>query len=86
MATQFPPKSKRIKLSETKRSQAQAEIDLVPDNLPNVVINLRASDTGKQLGSELHIPGNATVQQLGLIVNNLLGTVRSNYPTTPPQE
>ncbi|KAF8471986.1 quinon protein alcohol dehydrogenase-like superfamily [Kalaharituber pfeilii] len=82
MATQFPPKSKRIKLAESKLAREQQEIDLVPENLPNVVINLRASDTGKQLGSELHIPGNTTVQQLGLIVNKLLGTDEDKVPYT----
>ncbi|KAF8426396.1 WD40-repeat-containing domain protein [Tirmania nivea] len=82
MSTQFPPKSKRAKLEESNRAKAQQEVDLIPQHVPNVVINLRASDTGKQLGSELHIPGNATVQQLGLIVNNLLGTDDDKVPYT----
>ncbi|KAI5810176.1 WD40-repeat-containing domain protein [Peziza echinospora] len=82
MATQFPPKSKRIKLAESNRSKEQQDVELRPVNVPNVVVNLRASDTGKQLSSELHIPGDATVQQLGLIVNKLLQSDDDKVPYT----
>ena len=83
MATLFPPKSKRVKLAESQRAQSQQEVDLIPEHIPKIVINLRAADTGKQLGSELHIPGDATVEQLGLIVNKLLGTVLLSLPPLP---
>ncbi len=75
MATVPPPPSKKRKLAEQKKAQEQAAITVIPDDVPNVVINLRAADTGKQLGSELHIPGNVSAQQLDLLVNKLLGTV-----------
>lgn len=79
MATVLPPKSKRQKLAESKIAQAQQKIDLVPEHVPNVVIHLQAADTGTQLGGELHIPGNTTAQQLDLLVNKLLGTVRTHF-------
>lgn len=85
MATLFPPKSKRVKLAESKRAQSQQEVDLVPEHISKIVINLRAADTGKQLGSELHIPGDATVEQLSLIVNKLLGTVLLPFLLYPPR-
>ncbi|KAF8469156.1 WD40-repeat-containing domain protein [Kalaharituber pfeilii] len=71
-------------LAESNLARAQQEIDLVPENLPNVVINLRASDRGKQLGSKLHIPGNTTMQQPGLIANKLLGTDEDKCHTLSP--
>lgn len=77
MTTVLPPKSKRQKLAESKIAQAQQKIDLIPEHVPNVVVHLQAADTGTQLGGELHIPGNTTAQQLDLLVNKLLGTVRS---------
>jgi len=75
MATVPPPKSKRQKFSDTKRTREQQDIELIPESVPNVVVHLRASDTGDQLGGELHIPGNSTAQQLDLLVNKLLRTV-----------
>lgn len=80
MATVLPPKSKRQKLAESKIAQAQQKIDLIPEHVPNVVVHFQASDTGAQLGGELHIPGNTTAQQLDLLVNKLLGTVCSTLP------
>ncbi|RPB12963.1 WD40 repeat-like protein [Morchella conica CCBAS932] len=82
MATVLPPKSKRQKLAESKISQAQQKIDLIPEHVPNVVVHLQASDTGAQLGGELHIPGNTTAQQLDLLVNKLLGTEDDRVPYT----
>lgn len=75
MATVLPPKSKRQKLADTKRTREQQDIELIPESVPNVVVHLRASDTGDQLAGELHIPGNSTAQQLDLLVNKLLRTV-----------
>lgn len=75
MSTLLPPKAKRVKREELQRAREQQAPDLVPDDVPNVVIQLRASDTGTQLGGELHIPGNASAQQLDQLVNKLLGSV-----------
>jgi ribosome assembly protein 4 len=78
MSTVLPPKAKRQKREELQRATEQQPLSqLVPDDVPNVVVQLRASDTGSQLGGELHIPGNATAQQLDQLVNKLLGTVFS---------
>jgi len=75
MSTLLPPKAKRVKREELQRARGQQAPDLVPDNVPNVVVQLRASDSGTQLGGELHIPGNASAQQLDQLVNKLLGSV-----------
>ncbi|KAL7276682.1 ribosome assembly [Rhizina undulata] len=82
MATVLPPKSKRQKLAESNRAREQQHIELVPEHVPNVVVHLRASDTGNQLGGELHIPGNTTAQQLDLLVNKLFGTENDRVPYT----
>jgi ribosome assembly protein 4 len=76
MSTVLPPKAKHVKREELQRAREQQPVDLIPENVPNVVVQLRASDTGNQLGGELHIPGNATAKQLDQLVNKLLGTVR----------
>jgi ribosome assembly protein 4 len=78
MATVLPPKAKRVKREELQRAKEQQPLNLVPTDVPNVVVHLRASDTGTRLGGEFHIPGNATAQQLDQLVNKLLGTAR--YP------
>lgn len=75
MATVLPPLSKKRRLAESANARKQQEVPVIPDNPPNVVINLRAADTGSQLGGELHVPGDATTQQLDQLVNKLLGTV-----------
>ena len=75
MSTVLPPKAKRVKREELQRASEQRPVEFVPEDVPNVVVHLRASDTGAQLGGELHIPGNATAQQLDQLVNKLLGTV-----------
>ncbi|KAF8541373.1 quinon protein alcohol dehydrogenase-like superfamily [Trichophaea hybrida] len=82
MSTVLPPKTKRVKREELQRAREQQPLDLVPEDVPNVVVQLRASDTGNQLGGELHIPGNATAQQLDQLVNKLLGTEDDRVPYT----
>ncbi|KAA8896795.1 quinon protein alcohol dehydrogenase-like superfamily [Sphaerosporella brunnea] len=82
MSTLLPPKPKRVKREELQRAREQQVPDLVPEDVPNVVVQLRASDTGTQLGGELHIPGNATSQQLDQLVNKLLGTEDDRVPYT----
>ena len=84
MSTVLPPKAKRVKREELQRAREQQPLNLVPDDVPNVVVHLKASDTGNQLGGELHIPGNATAQQLDQLVNKLLGTVRASPPSAHP--
>lgn len=74
MATVLPPKSKRRKLEELKKTQEQ-NLEIAQEDFPNIVVTLRASDTGEQLGGRLFIPANATPAQLSEIVNQLLGNV-----------
>jgi ribosome assembly protein 4 len=76
MSTVFPPKAKRVKREELQRATEQQPVNNLPTDAPNVVVNLRASDSGDQLGGELHIPGTTTAAQLEQLVNKLLGTVR----------
>ncbi|CAZ86082.1 unnamed protein product [Tuber melanosporum] len=82
MATVLPPKSRRQKLADAKRTREQQDIEFIPESVPNVVVHLRASDTGDQLAGELRIPGNSTAQQLDLLVNKLLQTEDDRVPYT----
>ena len=71
MATVLPPPSKRVKLSDT----ASEQIDLSTVN-GNVLCQFRASDTGETTGSTIRIPSKTTAQELELLLNQLLNTVR----------
>ncbi|KAI5776192.1 quinon protein alcohol dehydrogenase-like superfamily [Geopyxis carbonaria] len=82
MSTLLPPKSKRVKREQLQRSKEQQSLDLPLEDVPNVVVHLRASDTGNQLGGELHIPGNTSAQQLDQLVNKLLGSEDDRVPYT----
>lgn len=76
MATLVPPKSKRQKLADLKKTQEQ-HVEIPQEDVPNIVVILRASDTGQQLGSKIFLPATTTPQELTQIVNKLLGTVRT---------
>lgn len=69
MATQIPPATKK------QRRQAQAahaDVTDIPVDLPQVRIRLEATGTGEKLPQSLRVPGNSTVAQLELLVNQLL--------------
>ncbi|ANB14345.1 Rsa4p [Sugiyamaella lignohabitans] len=70
MATVIPPPSKKQK----RAAQQPKEIEGIPEDLPNVVINFQASDTGDLVGGNIRVPGNATEKQLELLLNELLGS------------
>lgn len=76
MATQIPPASKK------QRRQAQEghdDIAEAPSDLPQVRIKLESAGTGERLPHSLRVPGNSTVQQLELLVNQLLNN-EENVP------
>lgn len=76
MATVIPPPSKK------QRTQAQQvrEVDLIPDNLPNVLIKFQASDTGDSVGGSMRVPGGITEKQLEELLNQLNGESEDPVP------
>ncbi|KAF3191471.1 hypothetical protein TWF106_010878 [Orbilia oligospora] len=82
MATLVPPKSKRIKLAEQKKTAEQAEFAEIPSDLPDILIQFRASDTGENDKTPIKVPGATTVKQLELLLNELLGTTDDPLPYT----
>ncbi|EPS41732.1 hypothetical protein H072_4377 [Dactylellina haptotyla CBS 200.50] len=82
MATLLPPKSKRIKLEEQKKTAEQAEFAQIPSDLPDILIQFRASDTGENDKTPIKIPGATTVKQLELLLNELLGNSDDPLPYT----
>lgn len=67
MATVIPPPSKKAK----KEAQQVREVDLVPADLPNVLIKFQASDTGESVGGSIRVPGGITEKQLEELLNSL---------------
>ncbi|KAH3900734.1 Rsa4p SCDLUD_003739 [Saccharomycodes ludwigii] len=78
MATVLPPPSKKQK----KEAQKPKEIDLIPKDLPNVLIKFQAFDTGESVGGSLRVPGDITEKQLEELLNNLQGTNDDSVPYT----
>lgn len=78
MSTQVPPLSKRQK----KEAQKPREVELVPADLPNVLIKFQASDTGDFIGGSIRVPGNSTEQQLEQLLNQLQGDSDEPVPYT----
>ncbi|CCH44817.1 putative WD repeat-containing protein [Wickerhamomyces ciferrii] len=76
MATLLPLQSKRQK----RESQKPREVDLVPEDLPNVLIKFQASDTGDSVGGSIRVPGNISEQQLEQLLNQLLGETDEPVP------
>lgn len=69
MATVIPPPSKKQK----KEAQQVREVDLIPADLPNVLIKFQASDTGESIGGSIRVPGGITEKQLEELLNQLHG-------------
>lgn len=78
MATLIPPPSKRQK----KDAQQPREVDIIPTDLPNVLIKFQASDTGESIGGSIRVPGAITEQQLEELLNELNGTSDDPIPYT----
>lgn len=69
MATVVPPPSKKQK----KEAQKVRDVDIVPADLPHVMIKFQASDSGESVGGSLRVPGGITEKQLEELLNQLLG-------------
>lgn len=76
MATVIPPPSKKQK----KEAQQVREVDLVPLDLPNVLIKFQAADSGESVGGSIRVPGGITEKQLEELLNQLNGENEDPVP------
>lgn len=77
MATLVPPPSKK---QRRQAQQPQEDIVDVIENLPHVRVKFQAFDTGDVLPGNLRVPGNATVAQLELLLNQLQNNGDDSVP------
>ena len=76
MATVIPPPNKRQKTALAERAREQQSINSIPDDLGSVRVQFFDQSTGKATGGSVSIPvADATVKNLELLVNSLLGNV-----------
>ncbi|KAL9117159.1 MAG: hypothetical protein Q9187_006307 [Circinaria calcarea] len=74
MATVIPPPSKRQRTAIAERAREQQDVKEIPDNLGSVRVQFFDQATGKSTGGAISIPvADATVKNLELLVNSLLG-------------
>lgn len=78
MATLLPPPSKK----QRREAQQVQEVDLIPKDLPNILIKFEASDTGESVGGSLRVPGGITEKQLEELLNQLQGNTDDPVPYT----
>lgn len=78
MATVIPPPSKKQK----KAAQQVREVDLIPADLPNVLVKFQASDTGEAVGGSIRVPGGITELSLEQLLNQLQGELDDPVPYT----
>ncbi|ANZ73997.1 BA75_00789T0 [Komagataella pastoris] len=76
MATLLPPPSKKQK----RAAQLPVEVDIIPKDLPNVLIKFQASDTGDSIGGSIRVPGSISERQLEELLNNLHKTSDDPVP------
>lgn len=76
MATVIPPPSKKQK----KEAKQVREVDLIPTDLPNVLIKFQAADSGDSVGGSLRVPGGITEKQLEELLNQLTGSKDDPVP------
>lgn len=69
MATVIPPPSKKQK----KEAQQVRDVNIVPEDLPNVLIKFQAADSGDSIGGSIRVPGGITEKQLEELLNQLNG-------------
>ncbi|AET38220.1 Rsa4p Ecym_2498 [Eremothecium cymbalariae DBVPG len=70
MATVLPPASKKQKREATQ----PREVDIVPKDLPNVLVKFQAFDTGETIEGSVRIPASITERQLEELLNKLNNT------------
>ncbi|VEU23775.1 DEKNAAC104823 [Brettanomyces naardenensis] len=78
MSTLVPPPSKR----QRKEAQLPREVDIIPKDLPNVLIKFQASDTGETVGGSIRVPGSISEKQLEELLNQLNGSSSDPIPYT----
>ncbi|ODV86743.1 hypothetical protein CANARDRAFT_21737 [[Candida] arabinofermentans NRRL YB-2248] len=78
MATLIPLQSKRQK----REAQQPREVNLIPTDLPNVLIKFQASDSGESIGGSIRVPGAITEKQLEELLNQLHSTSDDPVPYT----
>ncbi|SCU77879.1 LANO_0A01508g1_1 [Lachancea nothofagi CBS 11611] len=78
MATLVPPPSKKQK----KQAQQVREVELIPADLPHVLVKFQAFDTGENVGGSLRVHGGTTEQQLEQLLNQLQGESDEPIPYT----
>lgn len=78
MATVVPPPSKK----QRREAQQVRDVQLIPDDVPNVLIKFQASDTGETVGGSLRVPGGITEKQLEELLNELRGEKDEPVPYT----
>lgn len=76
MATLIPPPSKK----QRKEAQKVQEVNVLPEDVPNVLIKFQASDTGESLGGSLRVPGTISEKQLEELLNQLQGNTEDPVP------
>ena len=76
MATLIPPPAKKQK----KEACQIRDVDLVPADVPHVLIKFQAADSGESVGGSLRVPGGITEKQLEELLNQLLGTQDDAVP------
>lgn len=69
MATVIPPPSKKQK----KEAQQVRDVNIIPEDLPNVLIKFQAADSGDSVGGSIRVPGGITEKQLEELLNQLNG-------------
>lgn len=78
MATLVPPPSKKQK----RQAQQPRQVDLIPEDLPHVLVKFQAFDTGESVGGSVRVPGAMTEQQLEQLLNQLHGETDEPVPYT----
>ncbi|SCV01454.1 LAMI_0G11606g1_1 [Lachancea mirantina] len=76
MATLVPPPSKK----QRRQAQQPKEIDLMPKDLPNVLVNFQAFDSGEAVGNAVRVPGGISEKQLEELLNQFSGNAEDPVP------
>ena len=79
----LPPPSKRQRIATAERARKQQDIDAIPDNLGSIRVQFHDRATGKSAGPPVSVQvADATVKNLELLLNELLGNVSGPWNTS----